>query len=108
MSIDFINRTSSVAFTVLCVTAFGTVFQAVVRGLIAGHVPPPEADEGTAAHIFQLAVVGAVGVGLILVATTDWRHPWRGIRPILLPGVALVLAVAIVFYFENIYYPAHY
>jgi hypothetical protein len=108
MSIDSIHRTSSVGFTVLCVTAFGILFQAVVRGLMAGHVPPPEPDEGTAAHVFQLAVVGAVGVGLILVATTDWRHPWRGIRPILLPAVALVLAVASVFYFENIYYPAAY
>jgi hypothetical protein len=42
------------------------------------------------------------------VATTDWTHPWRGLRPLLFPAAALVVAFAVVFYFENIYYPTHY
>jgi hypothetical protein len=56
MSVEAINRATRIGLTVLSLTAFATVLQAVVRAVISGHVPAPAADEGTAAHIFQLAV----------------------------------------------------
>jgi ABC-type uncharacterized transport system permease subunit len=108
MSVEAINRATRIGLTVLSLTAFATVLQAVVRAVISGHVPAPAADEGTAAHIFQLAAVGSIVAGVAVVATTDWTHPWRGLRPLLFPAAALVVAFAVVFYFENIYYPTHY
>ena len=108
MSIASINRAIRVGLTILALTTFGTVLQAVVRGVISGQVPPPEADEGTAAHRFQLAAAGSVLAGLMFVATADWTQPQRAIRALLVPVAALAVAFAVLFYFEKIYYPMYY
>jgi hypothetical protein len=103
-----INRVSRIALALLSTLASVTVFQAVIRALLAWQVPPPAEDEGTAAHIFQLALVALLPVSLVFVTTMDWKQPWRSLRPVILPAAALVIAIAIILYMEKIYYPGHY
>jgi len=65
---------------------------------------PPEPDEGTGAHIFQLAVAALLPTILLFLATTDWKQPWRSVRPLALPVAALVLAFGALYYLEHYYY----
>ena len=108
MRAEQIHRASSVGIAVLCLIASVMVFQAVVRALINGALPPPPSDEGAAARIFQLSVVGLVPVGICWLATTDWAHPWKTVRWLVVPLIALALAFGLLFYIEQVYYPAHY
>jgi len=107
MDPDRINRASSIGIAVLSLTAFGTVLLGLVLPAVRlGHMPPPEPDEGAAAHIFQLSIAALLPVGCVFLATADWEHPLRTARRLVIPGVAVVLAFSIPYYFEK-YYPAH-
>ena len=66
-----INRLSSLGLFVLSLTALMTVLPFVLFNVITGHMPPPQQDEGTAAHIFQLSIVALVPTGLIFLATAE-------------------------------------
>jgi hypothetical protein len=62
---------------------------------------PPETDEGTLAHIFQLSV-GLLGLAvLFFLITADWSRPLRGVRPMVLPAVFTILAFSLLYYFEH-------
>jgi hypothetical protein len=69
--------------------------------------PPPYEDEGVAAHIFQLSIVALLPVGLIFLATADWKQPVQSVRRLAFPATAVVLAFSLLFYFEHVYFPAH-
>ena len=101
-----INRVSTVGLIVLSLTALLTVLPGALRAVLSGHIPPPEPDEGTGAHIFQLSIVALVPMGLIFLATTDWTQPLRSVRRLAFPAAAVVLAFGILYYWEK-YYPAH-
>ena len=73
----------------------------------AGYFQPPQQDEGTAAHIFQLTIVLTVLAGILFLTTVDWRQPRQSIRAIVLPASALLLAFAALYYLEHFYYPMH-
>ena len=45
--------------------------------VLSGFTIPPQNDEGSAAHIFQLSIVLVVPAILVFVATADWKTPWR-------------------------------
>jgi hypothetical protein len=96
------NRTSLIGLIVLSFTAL----TAVLSGYLPNH--PPQADEGTAAHIFQLSMVALLPTGLAFLATADWTRPARAVRRLAIPAVAVVLAFAALYYLEHVYYPAHY
>ncbi len=85
-------------------TALATILTAVVPVLLTGHVPPPEQDEGTQAHIFQLSIVALLPVGLVFLATADWKTPQRVVRALTIPAVAVLAAFALLYYFEHIIY----
>ena len=69
-----INRASRWAILALSFIALSMV--------MTGYFQPPQPDEGSAAHIFQIAIVLLVPTLLLFLATADWRQPWRGsIRP---------------------------
>ena len=58
--------------------------------VLGGYFQPPQprpADEGTAAHIFQLSLVALVPALLLFLSTADWRRP---------RGNAALLAVCLV------------
>ncbi len=97
-----INRVSSRVLIVLSLTAL----LPVLSGYLPGH--PPQSDEGTAAHIFQLSIVALVPMTLLFFATADWTQPVRSVRRLAFPAVAVVLAFAALYYLEHYYYPAHY
>ena len=88
-----INRVSSRVILVLSLTALLTV--------ASGYFQPPQPDEGTAAHIFQLAIVALVPMIALFLATADWRQPWRSARPLAFPAAALVLAFGALYYLEH-------
>ncbi|MGB7435481.1 MAG: hypothetical protein WBQ61_03880 [Candidatus Acidiferrum sp.] len=76
--------------------------------VLTGYTHPPMPDEGTAAHIFQLAIVALFPVILVFFLTADWKQPLKSVRPLAIPGVAVVLAFAALFYLEHYFYLGHY
>jgi hypothetical protein len=94
-----INRASGIVLAGLSLTALITV--------LSGYFQAPQPDEGTAAHIFQLAIVALAPVILLFVATADWQRPWRSARPLGFTAAALVLAFAGLYYLEHYFYLAH-
>jgi hypothetical protein len=69
--------------------------------VLSGYTQPPQRDEGTGAHIFQLSVVALVPMILLFLATADWRQPLRNARPLAFPAAALVLAFGALYYLEH-------
>ena len=88
-----INRVSRKVIIVLSFIALITV--------LSGYAQPPQPDEGTAAHIFQLSIVALVPMILLFLATADWRQPLRSARPLGFPAAALVLAFGALYYLEH-------
>lgn len=91
-----INRVSCKVLIVLSLTALLTV--------LIGYTQPPQPDEGTLAHIFQLSIVASVPTIFLFLATADWKQPWRSVRPLALPAAVLVLAFAALYYLEHYHY----
>ena len=93
MSGQQINRASSVISIVLSLTA--------LLAVLSGYTQPPQPDEGTGAHIFQLSVVALVPTLLLFLATADWRQPLRNARSLAFPVATLVLAFGALYYLEH-------
>ncbi len=100
MPAEQINRLSGRVITVLSIIALLTV--------ITGYLHAPQPDEGTAAHIFQLSVLALVPMGVVFLATTDWKQPLRSARVLSVPAAALVLAFAALYYLEHVFYIRHF
>jgi len=91
-----INRVSGKFIIVLSLIA--------LLAVLSGYFQPPQPDEGTAAHIFQLAIAALVPMILLFLATADWRRPSRSARPLAFPVAALVVAFAALYYLEHYHY----
>ena len=79
----------------MSVLAFLVLFSALATGWGQGH-----GDEGAAARIWQLLIVGQVPFVLGFLATADWDR-WRRVAgPFALQVGALALALAPVAYFR--------
>lgn len=63
--------------------------------------PTPDGDEGTAAHLFQLAIVLLIPAGLTYLGTADWREPRRVVKGLILPAVALAVAFVTLYLMEH-------
>ena len=98
-----INRASGLVLIVLSLTALLTVLSGYRASLrpFSIHPLPPEPDEGTAAHIFQLSIVATVPALLLFLATADWRQPSRSARPLAFSAAALVLAFGALYCLEH-------
>lgn len=88
-----IHRASGIVAVVLSLTA--------LLAVLSGYFQPPQADEGSAAHIFQLSIAALVPTILLFLGTADWKQPWRSVRPLAFPSVALVLAFGALYYLEH-------
>lgn len=88
-----INRVSGKVVLVLSFTA--------LLAVLSGYAQPPQPDEGTAAHIFQLSMVALVPMIILFLATADWRLPLRSARLLAVPAGALVLAFGALYYLEH-------
>jgi len=93
MRVEQINRASSKVLIVLSLTALFAV--------LSGYAQPPQPDEGTAAHIFQLSIVALVPMIILFLATADRRLPLRSARLLAVPAGALVLAFGALYYLEH-------
>lgn len=102
MSEPRINHLSSRIVLGLSLFAMCLVVGATVLTMLGRFNPSPDGDEGTAAHLFQLAVVLIVPAGLTFLATADWQRPWRVVKRLLLPGMALIVAFSTLYYMEHV------
>ena len=93
MRVEQINRASSKVLIVLSLTA--------LLAVLSGYAQPPQPDEGTPAHIFQLSIVALVPMIILFLATADWRLPLRSARLLAVPAGALVLAFGALYYLEH-------
>ena len=96
MRVQQVNRVSGKVVIVLSLIALFTVMSGYLQ---SPH--PPEPDEGTAAHIFQLSIAILVPVLLLFLITADWKQPLRSARPLAIPAAALVLAFGALYYLEH-------
>jgi hypothetical protein len=69
--------------------------------VLSGYFQPPQPDEGTAAHIFQLSIATLFPTIILFLTTADWKQPARSSRPLALPAAALILAFASLYYLEH-------
>ncbi|GAC1658910.1 MAG: hypothetical protein NVS9B15_20990 [Acidobacteriaceae bacterium] len=88
-----IERYSLIALFVLSLVALGTV--------ITGFFQPPQPDEGTAAHIFQLSIAAFVPALLLFICTADRKRPMEIARRITVPAAILVIAFAALYHLEH-------
>jgi hypothetical protein len=91
-----VNSVSGKIMLFLSFLAFITV--------VTGYGQPPQPDEGTGAHIFQLSIVLLAPVILIFLATADWSRPRSSALPLALTAVFVVLAFGALYYLEHYWY----
>jgi len=71
---------------------------------IAGRLnPSPDGDEGTLAHLFQIAILLLLPSGIAFIFTADWRRPKKVAKNLILPAVAVVVAFSVLYYMEYMY-----
>ena len=99
MHADKLNRLSQRAALLLSLIALLTV----LSGYIQPRHPAPT-DEGTAAHIFQIAVVLVVPALLLFVFTADWKQPSRSALRLAVPGFLLIAAFTALYFLEHLYF----
>jgi hypothetical protein len=96
MQTQRINHINAKIITLLSCIALLTV--------LTGYFQPPQRDEGTGAHIFQISIVLLAPTILIYFATADWKQWTRSVRRLILPVAALALAFAALSYLEHFWY----
>jgi uncharacterized membrane protein len=72
--------------------------------VLTGYFQAPQADEGAAAHIFQLSVVLVLPAMVVFLATADWRQRRRSLRPLVISVIFLASAFAALYYLEHYFY----
>jgi len=97
-----VNRMSGYVMLGLSLFAMCLVLGATVLAVLGRFNPSPDGDEGTPAHLFQLAVVLLLPAGLTFLATADWRRPWQVARRLVPPSVALLVAFSTLYYMEHL------
>ena len=101
MRAEHINPISRTGMVALSLVALLAVLTGVFFALFGSSNPFRESDEGTGAHIFQLAIAGFIPTTLVFLATEDWTRPVRIVRRMTVPVAALVLAFGLLYYFEH-------
>jgi hypothetical protein len=99
MNTKRLNIASSRILFVLSLIALLTV----ISGYTQPRHPAP-ADEGAAAHVFQIAIVLVVPALLLFVFTADWKQPSRNALRLVVPGLALVAAFTALYFLEHVYF----
>jgi hypothetical protein len=98
-----VNRASLIAVFAFSLIALSTLVVVLSAALLStGHLPQPEPDEGTAAHIFQLSIALLLPAGLVFLATANWARPARVFRALVIPSCAVALAFGLLYYFEHV------
>jgi hypothetical protein len=91
-----LNRTCAAAMVALSVIALGTIlWGAILRP------EPPQTDEGTLAHIFQLAIGLLVPFGAAFIASIDWTRPRAAAPPLAVTALLTAMSFALLYRFEH-------
>jgi cytochrome bd-type quinol oxidase subunit 2 len=69
--------------------------------VLSGYFQPPQADEGSASHTFQISIALLFLTLILFLTTADWKRPAKSIRALGLPAAALAIAFAALFYLEH-------
>ena len=93
MRAERINRVSLSALIGLSLVA--------LLAVVSGYFQSPQPDEGTAAHIFQIAIGLLLPTVLLFLATVDGKEPRRSARVLALPASVLILAFSALYYLEH-------
>ncbi len=93
MQAERMNRASGIGLMVLSLVA--------LLAVLSGYFQPPQPDEGTAAHIFQLSIAALVPAVLLFLGTADWKQPLRSVRLLACPTAILILAFGALYYLEH-------
>ena len=91
-----LHRISGWAILGLSLLALATV--------LTGFGQEPQADEGTGAHVFQLAVVAWIPAVLSFLATAEWNRPVRAMRPLMISVGFLVAAFVALYVLEHVFW----
>jgi drug/metabolite transporter (DMT)-like permease len=89
-----LGRSSMIALSLMALVT-------VLWGYTTPRGTPAPTDEGTGAHLFQLAIVLLLPAGLLFLGTANWKEPRRIAVPLLIAGVALIAAFSALYYLEH-------
>lgn len=96
-----VNRISAHVVLGLSLFAMSLVVGATILASLGRFNPSPDGDEGTAAHLFQLAVVLLLPSGLTFLATANWERPLGVVRRLVVPALAIFVAFSTLYYMEH-------
>jgi hypothetical protein len=96
------NRISGHVVLGLSLFAMCLVVGATVLAMLGRFSPSADGDEGTAAHLFQLAIVLLLPAGVTFLATADWQRPRNVAIRLAVPAVALAVAFSTLYYMEHV------
>ena len=102
MTNQIINKISGYVISGLSLFSMFLVGGATILTMLGRFNPSPDGDEGTAAHLFQFAIVLLSPAGLVLLVTADWHRPLNTAKRLILPAVALVVAFSTLYYMEHL------
>ena len=97
-----VHRISGYVVLGLTLFAMVLVVGATALTMLGRFNPAPDGDEGTAAHLFQLAIVLLLPTGLTFLATANWHQPVNVAKRLVVPAAALVVAFSTLYYMEHL------
>jgi len=103
MSNNSINRVCKYIVLTLSLSAMFLVIGATIFTIAGRLNPSPDGDEGTLAHLFQIAILLLLPSGIAFIFTADWRRPKKVAKNLILPAVAVVVAFSVLYYMEYMY-----
>ena len=71
---------------------FSVLALALVLGNVAAGVPPQD-DEGTSAHLFQLLIAAQLPLVILFLATSDWTRRTRLLLALTVQALAVAAAL---------------
>ena len=102
MTSQTINKVSGHIVLGLSLFSVALVGGATILTMLGRFNPSPDGDEGTAAHLFQLAIALLLPASLAFLVTADWRQPLKVAKRLALPAAALVVAFSTLYYMEHL------
>jgi len=95
MFVSTVHRLSGAAVIALSLLA--------LLAVVSGYFQPPQPDEGTAAHLFQLSIAALAPSVLLYFATADRRRPFPK-RLLASAAIIVAIAFAVLYYLERVFY----